>query len=124
MALSKDYAYYIDRGKLALIEKSTTSGEWNSITTAGKTVRIFTTGTASNLTTAANMDAEISLAIPGRYHHAILYLSIAYACLSPKNADPEKYTMFMGLYQQELKKAKKFKKMGNRTVGFIKPQEF
>ena len=124
MALSKDYAYYIDRDRIALIEKSTTSGDWDSISTSGKTVRIFTNGIPSSITAATNMTSEISLAIPARYHEGIMNLAIALAYLSASNLDPEKHMIFKNLYNEELKRAKKFKKMGNRTVGFIKPQEF
>lgn len=124
MALSKDYAYYIDRDRIALIEKSTTSGEWDSISTAGKTVRIFTKGIPAKLTTTTNMTEELTSQIPEQYQDAVLHLAVSMAYLSPKNIDAEKHGIFKSIYSEELKRAKKFSKMGRRTTGFIKPQEF
>ena len=124
MALNKDYAYYIDRNKIALIEKSTTSGEWDSISTAGKTFRIFTKGIPAKLTTATSLTEDVTSQIPAQYHDAILHYAISLAYLSPRNNDAEKYTVFKSLYQEELKRAKKYSKMERRSVGFIRPQEF
>ena len=113
MALLKDYAYYIDRGRLALIEKSTTSGDWETISTSGKTVRIFTKGLPSKLTTETTLVSSISSQIPEQYHEAILNLAIATGYTVPPN-----------LYQGDLKRAKKFSKLNRRSTGFIRPQEF
>ena len=124
MALNKDYAYYIDRGKIALIEKSTTSGEWDSISTAGKTVRIFTKGIPAKLTTTTPLTDSLSTQIPEQYHEAILNLAIAMGYTVPPNLNGELFQLFKGLYQGDLKRAKKFSRMQRRSTGFISPQEF
>ena len=124
MALLKDYAYYIDRGRLALIEKSTTSGDWETISTSGKTVRIFTKGLPSKLTTETTLVSSISSQIPEQYHEAILNLAIATGYTVPPNLNGELFQLFKGLYQGDLNRAKKFSKMNRRSTGFIRPQEF
>ena len=124
MALLKDYAYYIDRNRIALIEKSSTTGEWDSISITGKTFRIFTKGIPAKLTTTTGMSEDATSQIPEQYQDAVLHLAISMAYLSPKNTDAEKHGIFKSIYSEELKRAKKFSRMGRRTTGFIKPQEF
>tara|TARA_E500000305_G_scaffold106319_1_gene104780 strand:+ start:1017 stop:1409 length:393 start_codon:yes stop_codon:yes gene_type:complete len=130
MALKKKYAYYIDRGKLAIVEFGGTSNDsdtltgWQSVSTAGKTVRLFTKGLAAPITTASDKATELTTAIPSRYHQAIISLAISYLYLRPDKTNAEMYALHKREYMEMLKRAKRWKKMGRRTTGFIKPVDF
>tara|TARA_R100000353_G_scaffold131783_2_gene93453 strand:- start:955 stop:1347 length:393 start_codon:yes stop_codon:yes gene_type:complete len=130
MALKKKYAYYIDRGKFALVEyggignSSDDATSWQSISTSGKTIRLFTKGLAAPITTASDKATELTTAIPARYHQAIVSLAISYLYLRPDKTNAEMYALHKREYMDMLKRAKRWKKMGRRTTGVIKPVDF
>ena len=128
MALDKTYAYYIDpRGKLALVEKDTAiDGNWKTISPSGKFFRAWVKGvsTTNDLTTSSDLTSTLNSEIPARYHEAIVNLAISMAYLKPSNLNPEMHAAFKQLYTEDMKKAKKFKKMGYSSVGQVKAVDF
>ena len=127
MAFDKKYAYYIDRGKLALVEQDTSvDGNWKTISTDGKFFRAWVKGvsTTNDITTATDKTGSLNTEIPARYHDAIVNLTIAMAYLRPPQSNAESYTLFKQLYSEEMLKAKKFIRMGYRTSGMVKPVDF
>ena len=121
MAFSKDYAYYIDRDNIGIVEKSATTGEWDSISTAGKTVRVY----CSKLPVDGDLDGLTDdPSFPEVFHEAIVFKAISTGYMDPRNMNPEGYAMFQGEYLKSLKEAKKYSKRNHSTTGFIKPVDF
>ena len=133
MALSKKYAYYTDRGKLGLIEYGGISNDsdggtkWQSISTSGKTVRIYCTKLADHMT-SGNFNTLSSTIehgqIPGQFHEGLTYKAISMGYKDPRNINIELAAFFEKEYQQVEKRAKKFARMNRQSSGYIKSVDF
>ena len=133
MALSKKYAYYIDREKLGVVEYGGTSNDsdgitnWQSISVSGKTIRIFCTKLADHMT-SANMDTVSSTIehgqVPAQFHEGLVHKAISIGYKDPRNINIELATFFEQEYQQVEKKAKKYARMHHQTAGYIRPVDF
>jgi len=128
MALNKKYAYYIDREKLALVEQGSLG--WESISTAGKTVRIFCSERADHMTVDNLETDEPTLntiehgVIPRQFHEALVFKVIGMGYKDPRNLQPELSQFFDNEYNIALKRANKYAKTNHISTGHIKGQEY
>jgi len=126
MALSKTYAYYMDREKLGLVEYNGIN-KWQSISVSGKTIRIFCTKLADHMT-SANLNTSSSTIehgqIPRQFHEGLTYKVISMGYKDPRNINIELAAFFEKEYQEVEKRVKKYARMNHQTSGYIKPTDF
>ena len=118
MAVTKEYAYTLERGLIGILEK--VSGEWKSITEADKTIRIFCTALCTHFTA----DLEGISSIPSQFHQALSYKVISDAYKEPRNLNLDLAQYFEGEYIKCVKMAKKHARMHNYSSSIILPQEY
>jgi hypothetical protein len=126
MGLLKTYAWYINRGKIAIIQKST-NNKWESVTTNGKTIRIFCSKKADPLT-SSNMDSIPGSTehgqIPSQFHEGLVSKAISMGYKDPRNINIELAAFFEKEYQEIEKRAKKWSRMNHSNGGTIIPVDF
>ena len=115
MALSKKYAYYIDREKLGVVEYGGTSNDsdgitnWQSISVSGKTIRIFCTKLADHMT-SANMDTVSSTIehgqVPAQFHEGLVHKAISIGYKDPRNINMELAQFFDAEFEKGIKRGK------------------
>ena len=117
MNLPTEYQQYIHLSRYARwLEDKGRRETW------GETVERFMDFITKHL--AENFDSPVTQKDLKRIHEAILNLAIAMGYTVPPNLNGELFQLFKGLYQGDLKRAKKFSRMQRRSTGFIRPQEF
>lgn len=128
MAVSKERFWYTENKKIGVVEKdgttTTTDGvvsSYKSISEA-KTLRLFTISMDADLSAALG-DAAFAN-IPEQFHEAIVFKAIAYGYLDPRNMEMNNSANFTQMYDQGVKRAKKYVRSQNITSGQITPQEF
>tara|TARA_R110002020_G_scaffold212480_4_gene419109 strand:- start:6524 stop:6892 length:369 start_codon:yes stop_codon:yes gene_type:complete len=122
MALTKKYAWWTERARLALVEEGGTGG-WQSPTTSDMTIRILASAKATDFGVASDEDATTS-AFPPQFHKAIVYWVIAELYRDPRNLDLEMAEYYMKEYDKIVKMAKHYGKRGNIGFGQIRGQQF
>tara|TARA_R100000808_G_C2153681_1_gene164164 strand:+ start:3214 stop:3594 length:381 start_codon:yes stop_codon:yes gene_type:complete len=126
MALNKTYAWYISRNKIAIVEKDN-SNKWKSITSTGKTIRVFCSKKADNLT-SANMDSIPGSTehgqIPSQFHEGLVSKAISFGYKDPRNLNIDLAAFFEKEYQETEKRAKKWARMNHSNSGKIVPVDF
>ena len=118
MATNKEYAYFIERGNIGIVEK--VNGEWKSITEDDKEIRIFCTALADHFTEDLN-GASI---IPAQFHQGLAYKVISDGYKDPRNLNLDLAQYFEAEYIKCIKMAKKYAKMQHYSSGQTIPQEF
>jgi hypothetical protein len=114
----KEYAWYIERNQLGIVEK--VSGEWKSITEAGKSIRIF----CSALVPHFSVDLDGQSEIPAQFHQALVNKVISEGYKDPRNLNLDLAQYFEGEYIKGVKSAKKYARMHHYSSAKIIPQEF
>jgi len=116
--------WYIERNRLAVVQVNDSANIvddlYNNIP-LGSELRIYGGKIAEHFSASNNSLDEI----PEQFHEAIVYKAIATGYETPPNLDPNLASYFKGEYNQLIKKAKKWKKMG-RTGGYatISPRDY
>ena len=106
--MTSKYAYKLERGKLAVFEKS--SNKWVSIKTSGLTLRIFGIGLADHF--GDNLD--YSNMMPLQFHESLAYKAIAMGYKDPRNLNIEVASYFDMEYDKTIKEAKKYARSNNK----------
>tara|TARA_R110000765_G_scaffold408165_2_gene505773 strand:+ start:586 stop:975 length:390 start_codon:yes stop_codon:yes gene_type:complete len=120
-------AWYVRNNHIGIIENNGTpltvdgiTSDYTSIS-AGKTLRVY----------AISLDTDISptlaagyTGIPNQFHEGILFKAIAYGYMDPRNLNMQMASSFSQLYQESVKRAKKYARSQRITTGSIKSQEF
>ena len=122
MALEKDYGYYIENGKIAIVQPNSesTGGDWQDITTAGKTIRIFAERLATDFDTTLTDDNK-TVNLPERFRRLIADLVIARGYEMPQSKDLEMHKHFFAKYQARLRDMKKARNANYQKGGTISP---
>ncbi len=128
MAVDKERFWYTENKKIGVVEKdgttTTTDGvisQYKSISEA-KTLRLFAISVDTDLTDVLG-DAAFTN-IPSQFHEAIVFKAIAYGYLDPRNMEMNNAANFTQMYDQGVKRAKKYVRSQNITTGQITPHEF
>jgi hypothetical protein len=122
--LPKSYVWWIERERLALGEY-TKGGDVDCMTSptaesAGFKIRMLVTRRANDFGAVMTATSEI----PPQFHEALAYKAISMGYLQGEGANPQLAQYFDQLYQQQVKKAKKYAKNRHLSTGFIRPQDF
>ena len=122
MALSKKYAWWVERARLALVEEGGTDN-WQSPTTAGMNIRILASAKPPSFTIGNDEDTTTS-AFPPQFHKALAYWVIAELYRDPRNLDLEMAEYYRREYDKIVKLAKHYGKRGHAGFGQIRGQQF
>ena len=122
MAVTTEYAWYIERDRLGLVEK--VSGEWKSVTEDNKDIRVFCTALAAPFKGDTEGDLDSSSEVPAQFHEALAYKVIASGYEEPRNLNPEMAMYFTSKYEQVVKQGKKHGRTLHVSSRIIKQQDF
>ena len=112
----KKMRWYTERDRLAVVSLSDSATSVDDMYVnipAGSSVRIYGAKVADPFT--ANNEELTEL--PEQYHEAIVYKAISMGYEVPPNLNPEMAMYFKSQYEEKVKNAKKWKKVG-RVGGF------
>lgn len=125
--LDLNYAWYIEGDNIAIVEQNTDSDldtDWDSISTASKTIRIFAKYKPTDFDTILT-DDDKTYNIPNRYRDLIASYAIAKGYEDPRNQDFKA----AGYFLAQLKNGIKRMKISRNTrkiqgAAHVKPQYF
>ena len=116
MAIKKEYAFYIERERLGLIEKNTSSAtthNWISPTTTGSKHVIFVSRLANEFTGASLSEAS---EVPVQFHETIVSKAIANGYKIPGSFNLEAAQFFDTEYERGVREGKKYAKRHHTRV--------
>lgn len=130
--------WFIERGRIGLIEDGTTTTVDGVSTTAisiseAKSLLIKGLSLPTKFPIGQNANHEASYTdnfhgpldeIPIQFHEALAYKAIAVGYQDPRNMKIELAQYFDAEYEKLCKRAKKFARSNYQTTGHIVPQEF
>ena len=121
--MAKEYSYIIDRERIGLLEKNTssnTTAEWTSITENGHTMRMFCTRLANDFSVSLSEQSEL----PIQFHDAIVTKAIAYGYKLPGNFNIEAAQYFDTEYERAIREAKRYARRHHTRVAQIIGRDF
>ena len=100
--LSKDYAWYVENGQIAIVEPST-SGDttWQAISDSGRTVKIYAERNATDFNSTLTDDNK-TYNLPNRFRRIIAYLVISRAYEIPPHINLDMARHFYNKYREGL----------------------
>lgn len=113
--LSETYAWYIENGKLALVEISdnvNAISTWQSISTAGKTVRMQAVHRATDFDTTLTDDNK-TYNLDSRFRYILSDYVIARGYEDPRNMNLKAAGYFLNKFRNGLRTIKKTKNSRN-----------
>ena len=127
---SNERYWYIDHGRIGIVEKSTGSitrddktSNWQSISEALE-LRLYVVSKAPYLTETANTDDGNAYDLPTQFHEGLTFRVIGMLYLRPQVFNQALSGSFLSLYDASVKDGRKFARNQYRSTGFIAPQDF
>ena len=124
---STEFAWYVDSKRIGIVEhisQGLTIGSsttyYQSISTTGKELRLFTIAQADDFTTNTALSSDL----PNQFHEALSFKVIADGYLRGESLKPDISQLFEGKYMMMVKEGKKFAKSNYTYDGRIIPQDF
>ncbi len=120
--------WYTNNKKIGIVEKDGTTVTVDNVTSsyksisAAKTLNLFTISIDDDL--GSVLGDEGYPLIPQQFHEAIVFKAISYGYLDPRNMEMTAAANFTQLYDQGVKRAKKYVRSQNITSGRVIPQDF
>ncbi len=109
--LSKTYAWYIENGQLALVESNSDTdinSRWQSISTAGKTIRMFAVYKATEFDSTLS-DDDKTYNLDNRFRYLLADYVIARGYEDPRNMNLKAAGYFLNKFRNGLRTMKKTK---------------
>jgi len=128
MGTTPQYAWYIDRNQIALVQKD--NNKWISVKSDGLVMQLNATAipvngsNASYFTSGPLWQSEICTEIPKQFHEALVLKAIALGYQKPPAINPQLSEFFTAQYLDAIKRAKTFVKSQKVSTGLISPHDF
>ena len=123
---SNERYWYIDSGRLGVVEKVTNAvtrddktSDYQSISVA-KEMRIYSVAQADDFTTTLTQESEL----PKQFHEGLAHKVIADGYLTPPNINADAHKIFYVKYMDMVKEGRKYARSNYNQTGFIKPSYF
>ena len=127
---SNERYWYIDHGRVGVVEKSTSAvtrddktSDFQSVSEALE-MRIYAISKAPHLNEIGSTDDANTYDIPSQFHEGLGYRVIGMSFLLPAGFNPDASNSFLSLYEKSIKDGKKFARNQYRTTGYIAPQDY
>jgi hypothetical protein len=117
--LTKQYAWWVDRRRLAVVEKNS-KGEWQTISTSDLKLRIQVIKKGKAFESRLSAIPEI----PAMFHEALGYKVIALGYKKPEQLNLELATYFENEFEKAIKRGKKHAFYNYQNDGQIRPVDF
>lgn len=121
MALNTTYAWYIEGDSIALVEPSTSSditSGWQTISTTGKTLRIYAIHLATDFNTTLTDDGK-TYNLPNRFRRILADKAIALGYEDPRHIDLRMAAYFHKKCVIQMREMKKFARSNRQNSGQI-----
>ena len=127
---SNERYWYIDHGRIGIVEKSTASitrdgktSDYQSISEALE-LRIYAVSKSPHLNELNVNDDGNTYDIPTQFHEGLAFRVIGMSYLKPANFHESLSSAFLGMYEKTIKDGKKFARNQYRTTAYIAPQDY
>jgi hypothetical protein len=127
MSLTKNYGWYVENEQIAIVEPNTSndSGNWQTITTSGKTVKIVARCIATDFDSTITDDDKTNN-LPSRFRRMIADLAISRFYEQPPfgESNLQLAAHFYNKYRSQLKGLKGYLRSNHKSSGTIVPYYF